>query len=145
MYSADGFSNPQIFELAGDLSNGVIFSQAAQQKASSKRAEFEAKYQAKWGEKPDAFSLNAYDGAWIILNAIKATSSKAMNGNLKVDRDKVRDFVAKTKDYDGASGKITFTENGDLVANIGIYTAENKQFKQLKMYKLEGNNLVEIK
>ena len=109
------------------------------------KKDFEAKYQAKWGEKPDAFSLNAYDGAKIILNAIKSTSSKGLSGVLKVDRDKVRNFVAKTKDYDGASGKITFTANGDLVANIGIYTAENKKFKQLKMFKLDGENLVEIK
>ncbi|PKL18763.1 MAG: ABC transporter substrate-binding protein [Spirochaetae bacterium HGW-Spirochaetae-5] len=145
IYSADGFSNPQIFELAGDLSNGVIYTQAAEQPASQNKINFEAKYQAKWGEKPDAFSLNAYDGAKIILNAIKETSSKGMSGVLKVDRDKVRDFVAKTKDYDGASGKITFTADGDLVANIGIYTVENKQFKQLKMFKLDGEKLAEIK
>jgi len=145
IYSADGYSNPQIFELAGDLSNGVIYTQAAEQPASQTKKDFEAKYQAKWGEKPDAFSLNAYDGAKIILNAIKATSSKALGGNLKVDRDKVRDFVAKTKDYDGAAGKTTFTENGDLVVNIGIYTVENKKFKQLKMFKLDGEKLTEIK
>jgi len=145
IYSADRFSNPQIFELAGDLAIGVIYTQAAEQPASQIKKDFEAKYQAKWGEKPDAFSLNAYDGAKIILNAIKSTSSKGMSGVLKVDRDKVRDFVAKTKDYDGASGKITFTADGDLVANIGIYTAENKQFKQLKMFKLDGAKLAEIK
>lgn len=145
IYSADGFSNPQIFDLAGDLSNGIIYTQAAEQPASQTRKDFEAKYQAKWGEKPDAFSLNAYDGAKIILNAIKSTAGKGMGGVLKVDRDKVRDFVAKTKDYDGASGKITFTANGDLVANIGIYTVENKKFKQIKMFKLDGENLVEIK
>ncbi len=145
IYSADGFSNPQIFELAKDLANGVIYTQAAEQPASQNKKDFEAKYQAKWGEKPDAFSLNAYDGAKIILAAIKATAGKGMGGALKVDRDKVRDFVAKTKDYDGASGKITFTENGDLVANIGIYTVENKKFKQLKMFKLDGEKLVEIK
>jgi len=145
IYSADGFSNPQIFDLAKDLANGVIFTQAAEQPASQTRKDFEAKYQSKYGEKPDAFSLNSYDGARLILSAIKATSAKGAGGVLKVDRDKVRDLVAKTKDYDGVSGKITFTENGDLVANIGIYTAENKKYKQLKMYKLDGEKLVEIK
>ncbi len=145
MYSADGFSNPQIFELAGDLANGVIYTQAAEQPASQKRKDFEAKYQEKWGEKPDAFSLNAYDGAKIILAAIKSTSGKSMSGDLKADRDKIRNAVAATKDYDGASGKINFTANGDLVANIGIYTAENKKYKQIKMFKLDGDNLVEIK
>jgi len=145
IYASDGFSNPQILELAKDLANGVIYTQAAEQPASKTKKDFEAKYQAKWGEKPDAFSLNAYDGAKIILNAIKSTSSKGSGGALKVDREKVMKFVAKTKDWDGASGKITFTANGDLVANIGIYTVENRKFKQLTMFKLDGEKLVEIK
>ncbi len=145
VYSADGFSNPQIFDLAKDLANGVIYTQAAEQPASQTRKIFEAKYQSRYGEKPDAFSLNAYDGAKIILNAVKTTSAKGTGGVLKIDRDKVRDAVAKTKDYDGVSGKITFTENGDLVANIGVYTVENRKYKQLKMFKLDGENLVEIK
>jgi branched-chain amino acid transport system substrate-binding protein len=95
--------------------------------------------------KPDAFSLNAYDGAKIILAAIRETAVKEKDGTVKIDRDKVRDIVAKTRDYDGASGKITFTPNGDLMANIGIYTVENRKYKQLKMFKLEGERLIEIK
>ena len=143
IYSADGFSNPQVLELAGPLANGVIFTQAAEQPASNIRKTFEAKYEKKWGEKPDAFSLNAYDGANIILKGITATSVKT-GDNLVIDREKLRQEVAKTKDYDGASGKITFTENGDLVANIGIYTVENQKYKQIRMFKLDGQNLIEI-
>jgi branched-chain amino acid transport system substrate-binding protein len=145
IYSADGFSNPEIFTLAGDLTNGVIYTQAAEQSAGQSRKNFEAKYQQKWGVKPDAFSLNAYDGAKIILTAIRETAVKEKDGTVKIDRDKVRDIVAKTRDYDGASGKITFTPNGDLMANIGIYTVENRKYKQLKMFKLEGERLIEIK
>ena len=143
IYSADGFSNPQILELAGNLANGVIFTQAAEQPASNIRKNFEAKYEKRWGEKPDAFSLNAYDGANIILNGIKATSVKSED-TLVIDRNKLRDEVAKTADYDGASGKITFTENGDLVANIGIYIVENQKYKQIRTFKLDGQNLVEL-
>jgi branched-chain amino acid transport system substrate-binding protein len=143
IYSADSFSNPQIFELAGDLADGVIFTQAAEQPASNVRKNFEAKYEKQWGEKPDAFSLNAYDGTNIILKAILATA-KAGDG-VMIDRDMLRDEIAKTKDYDGASGKITFSDNGDLLANIGIFAVENKQFKQIKMYKLIGQSLVDVK
>ena len=145
IFSADGFSNPQILELAGELANGVIFTQAAEQPASKKRRDFEAKYRAKWGELPDAFSLNAYDGTNIILAAIKETSKKAEDGTLAIDRAAVRDIVAATKDYDGASGKITFTSNGDLVVNIGIYTAENVKYKQLRTFVLDGEKLNEVK
>jgi len=144
IYSADGFSNPQIFDLAGDLANGVIFTQAAQQPASKTRTDFEAKYQSRWSDKPDAFSLNAYDGARIILNAIKAVAQKS-GDSLLINRDKMREIVAKTKDFDGASGKITFATDRDLISNIGIYTVEKKKYKQIKMFQLDGEKLIEIK
>ncbi|HPS88053.1 MAG TPA: ABC transporter substrate-binding protein [Spirochaetota bacterium] len=167
IYSADSFANSQFFETSSDLTEGVIYTQMAEQPESSSLKNFKAEYHAKWGIKPDAlnlddikvfyngsvywgakpnrFSFNAYDGAKIILNAIRGASVKGPNGSLKIDRDKVREIVAKTKDYDGASGKITFTPNGDLVCNVGIYTVQNKKYIQLKVYKLDGDKLVRIK
>jgi branched-chain amino acid transport system substrate-binding protein len=145
IFSADGFSNPQIFELAGNLANGITFTQAAEQPASKTRRDFEAKYLKKYGERPDAFSLNAYDGARIILAAIAETAKKEEAGSLAIDRSAVQGVVAKTKDFDGASGKITFTSNGDLVVNIGVYVSENRQYKQIKTFTLDGDKLIEIK
>lgn len=145
IYSADGFSNPQIFELAGNLANGITFTQVAEQPASQTRRAFEAKYLKKYGERPDAFSLNAYDGARIILSAIAATAKKSDDGSLAIDRSAVQEVVAKTKDFDGASGKITFTSNGDLVANIGVYVSENNRYKQIRTFTLDGDKLIEIK
>ncbi len=145
IYSADGFSNPQIFELAGDLANGVIYTNAAERKASKGKVEFMKKYSSKWKENPDAFSLNAYDGAKLILAAIKKSVKKESDGSLSIDRAAIQKAVAVTKDYDGVSGNITFTAEGDLVANIGIYTVENKKYKQIKTFKLDGEKLVEIK
>jgi len=145
IFSADGFSNPQILNFAGNLANGITFTQAAEQPASKTRRDFEAKYRAKWGESPDAFSLNAYDGAKIILAAISGTAKKAADGTLAIDRSAVQQKVAATKDFDGASGKITFTSNGDLVANIGVYISENNKYKQLKTFILDGDKLIEVK
>ena len=146
IYSADSFGNTQIFDLAGDLANGVVFTQSAEQPESQIKKRFVAKYEEKWGEAPEMFSLTAYDAAGIILNAIKLKSSKSViGGDLNIDRDQLRDFIAATQDYDGASGKIAFTENGDLVGNIGIFIAEDNKFRQLRSYKLEGQNLIELK
>ncbi len=142
---ADGFSNPQILQLARGLEDGALFTNLEEPPASPIRNDFKVKYQAKWGEKPDIFSLNAYDGAKLILKAIKTVSIKDSNGFLKIDRDKVRDVIARTKEYDGVSGKITFTSNGDIVANIGVYTIENGRYKPLKIYKANGERIVEIK
>ena len=143
IYSADGFSNPKIFELAPKSANGIIFTQIAENRSQVKK-EFIAKYKSKYGEEPDIFALNSYDGAKILMDAIKQ-SAEIKDKKLVIDRDKVRSIVASTKDFDGASGKITFTPNGDLVANIGIWTSENNEYKQIKAYKLENDKIIEIK
>lgn len=73
------------------------------------------------------------------------TSKKGEDGTLAIDRAAVQAKVAVTKDYDGASGKITFTSDGDLVANIGIYVSENGKYKQIKTFILDGDKLIEVK
>ena len=147
--SSDGFSNPAIFNLAGDLANGIVFANSAEEKQlkNSPKADFEKKYLERWKEKADAFSMNAYDGANIIMNAIKkvyAKSSKTEAG-VAIDKVKIRDIVASTKNYNGVSGIINFSYNGDLIKNMGIYVSKDKKYIQKSVYKLENGNLVEIK
>jgi len=145
IYSADGFSNPQIFELAGELTNGVVFTNAAERKAGKTKGIFISKYASQWGEKPDAFSLNAYDGAKIIIESLKKAVKKGSDGTYTVDRAAFQKTVAATKNYDGVSGGITFTPNGDLVANVGVYTVENMKYKQMRTFKLDGDKIIEVK
>jgi len=38
-----------------------------------------------------------------------------LTGDLKADRKCVRDALAKIKDFDGITGKMTFTEDGDPI------------------------------
>lgn len=147
--SADGFSNPDIFNLAGDLANGVIFSNSPDESVSGNavRAQFESNYEKKWGEKPDSFSLNAYDAANIILAAIEktyATASDADKDSLNLNRDQIRDNVATTVQYPGVSGLITFLPNGDAIKNVGIFVATNKTYQQTGIYKMENNQLLDI-
>lgn len=147
--SSDGFSNPEIFELAGDAANGVLFSNAAENKENSKiKSDFEKKYTEKWGQKPDAFSLNSYDAANILINAIETVynqSSPAVQKTFKLDRNAIQAVVAATKNYNGVSGKITFAENGDLIKNMGIYKSANNKYTQIGVYTLNDNKLVEVK
>lgn len=150
IYSADGFSNPEIFKLAGKLTEGVIFSNSAEDKTNeaSKKA-FAAKYLARFGDEPDAFSLNSYDAANILIMAIEKNYhelSDADKKDLKLDREKIRGYVAATRDFPGVSGTITFTASGDLVKNMGIYVAEGGKYKQLAGYQIDDKDqLVEVK
>lgn len=151
MLSADGFSNPEIFELAGDQANGVIFSGPPEENEISEsgvKKAFVEKYEQRWGEKPDSFSLNSYDGAKILLSAIEKVFNASTDEerlNLTLDRNKIKDRVARIKNYNGVSGKITFLDNGDALKNVGVFKVENSEYKQIAVYMIDKGRLVEVK
>ena len=67
------------------------------------------KYSKLYGKSPDSYALTAYDGALVILDAIKrvADSGKPMN------RENVRDAIQATK-LKTLQGEVSFDENGDI-------------------------------
>lgn len=146
--SSDGFSNPEVLSVSGANANGVVFSGPEESAKSAKTTAFEAAYRTKWGEDPDAFSLNSYDAANLIMDAVQAAYDKAGETDgkaLKLDRDVIRSYIAGTKGYEGVSGSITFaSSNGDVIKNIGISTVENQKFKQLEVYTVINGKLQKV-
>ena len=53
------------------------------------------------------FLPSAYDAVMVLADAIRRAQSQ--------DREKIRDTLAATKSFQGATGTITFDENGDPV------------------------------
>lgn len=113
--SCDGFSNPDIYNLAGAYTDGVVYIGPTQVEASNAYNEFVANYKAKFGVEPDSFATNAYDGTYIVAEAFKTAGS---------DRKAVRDAIAATKDFQGVTGLVNFAANGDLVAYQGAYVVD---------------------
>ena len=147
--SSDGFSNPEVLSVSGPAANGGIFSGPEESAKSAKTTAFEQAYQQKWGEAPDAFSLNSYDAANIVMDAIQTAYDKASAADqksLNLDRGLIRDAVASTVNFDGVSGSITFDKaSGDVIKNIGISAVENQKFKQLSVYTFKDGNLVQVR
>lgn len=128
--SCDGFSNPQIYDLAGNFTKGVVYVGPAKAEESAEHEAFVKNYTAKFGTGPDSFATNSYDAAYIYFAAIERAYKKTG----KFDRAAIRDEVAATKDFMGVNGKMNFESNGDLVAYQGIYqvngnTADSVAYK----------------
>ncbi len=138
--SCDGFSNPDIYNLAGEFTDGVIYVGPAKVKESPSFAKFVADYTAKYGVGPDSFATNAYDGTNILLAAM----DKVYKESGKFDRKAVRDAVAATKDYVGVSGVVNFAENGDLVAYQGLYKVNGITPEYLGTFTVIDGALVQI-
>lgn len=135
--SSDGFSDPEIYDLAGDYTNGVIYVGPAQAQASQKYDDFAAAYSAAYdGDAPDSFSTNAYDATYILAEAIDRAGS--------ADREAIRDEVAATKDFEGANGIINFAENGDLIASQGVYEVVDQTPVYLGAYQVQDGHIVQV-
>jgi branched-chain amino acid transport system substrate-binding protein len=92
--------------------------------------EFVAKYEEKFGMKPiDIFHAHAYDAFNIIKAAIEKVAVQDPDGTLYISRQALREAVAETKDFNGITGVLTCSAEGDC-ANpvIGFYEYHTGQF-----------------
>ncbi len=81
-------------------------------------AAFAQAYQARYGQLYSIYTAEAYDAANLIIAACARAA--------RLERPAVRAEVARTRDFSGASGSITFDEHGERVnAQVGIYRVVN--------------------
>ncbi|MGV2290164.1 branched-chain amino acid ABC transporter substrate-binding protein [Trinickia sp. YCB016] len=101
-----GVMDANFIKLAGDAANGASVWEYGQPLASLPKGNaFEAKFKQKFGTDILAYAPFAYDAAWIAIKAVESANSAApadINAALK------------TTSYDGITGKIAFTQTGDL-------------------------------
>ncbi|MGH7042469.1 MAG: branched-chain amino acid ABC transporter substrate-binding protein, partial [Acetobacteraceae bacterium] len=76
---------------------------------SDKAAQFVKEYKAKFSGAPDDYSITAYDGALIIIDAVK----KLAAAHKPVDRKTVRDAIQISK-TPTIQGDVSFDKNGDM-------------------------------
>ncbi len=75
-------------------------------------------FEKKYNEKYSIYTAEAYDAANLLINAIDSTDDP--------NRENVLQKIRNTKDYQGASGKITFTDSGELKdPKISFYYYKN--------------------
>ncbi|NTV43360.1 MAG: ABC transporter substrate-binding protein, partial [Syntrophobacteraceae bacterium] len=111
---SDSWGSAELMKLCGDSCKGYFFSThyaAAGAKGATK--EFIDKYNAKYGYVPDDVAALTWDAIGLLLEAVKNTGS--LSGDLVKDRNSVKDQLAKIKNFEGITGKMTFASHGDPV------------------------------
>jgi branched-chain amino acid transport system substrate-binding protein len=111
---SDSWGSAETVALCGADCYGLFFSThyaAAGAKGATK--EFIDRYNEKHGYVPDDVAALTWDSLGIIQKAIQDCGE--LTGDIAVDRKCVRDALAKIKDFEGITGKMTFTEEGDPI------------------------------
>lgn len=125
---SDSWGDPKTLELCGDACEGLYFSThyAAEGAVGATKVFIDA-YEAKYGETPGDVAALTWDGFGILLQAIQNTGG--LTGNLEKDREAVKNELGKVKDFDGITGKMTFTPEGDPIKCAVIVKIEGGKFK----------------
>ncbi len=84
-------------------------------------------YRDKYKKDPAAVTALGYDSYLVVRAAIEKAGS--------LDGQKIRDEIAKTKNFEGAAGNITLDENGDAVKDAVIKIVKDGKFKYLTTVK----------
>ncbi len=133
--SGDGFLSEEIYTLAGQYTDGVVYTASAQVEESNSAKEFKEKYTAKYGVGPDSFATNAYDATYILASVIEKVGT---------DRKAIKEGMKQVKDFVGVNGVINFDEQGDLVAYQGIYEVHGNTPVYIGAFQVVDGKVVKV-
>jgi branched-chain amino acid transport system substrate-binding protein len=111
---SDSWGSAELTNLCGDDCDGLFFStHYAADGATGATKEFIDAYNAEHGYIPDDVGALTWDTFLIVQKAMEDCGE--ITGDLDVDRTCVRDALANIKNFQGITGEMTFTEQGDPI------------------------------
>ena len=129
---SDSWGSAETVSLCGKDCYGLFFSThyaAAGAKGATKA--FIERYEKKHGYIPDDVAALTWDALHLVQQAIQDTGK--LTGKVEKDRQAIRDALAKIKDFDGITGKMTFTEEGDPIkCAVIVRISEQGEFEFYK-------------
>lgn len=118
----NGFNSPEVIEIAGDSSDGLIVGTPYFAESDDPDVEeFVENYTDEVGKAPDQFAAQAYDGLYIVAEALDRAGDN--------DRDALRDALSETEDFDGVLANISFDEDGDVVMDPQVLEIKDGEFQ----------------
>jgi branched-chain amino acid transport system substrate-binding protein len=127
MFGGDGWEAPELLQIAGPAAlEGTYYStHFSAENTDPLVQKFVAAYKAKYnGESPDAMAALGYDSAMVLADAIKRAGS--------TEGPKLRNALAATKDFPGATGATTLDANRDASKSAVIITVKDGKFKYVE-------------
>jgi branched-chain amino acid transport system substrate-binding protein len=122
LLGGDGWDSPKLFEIGQDAVNGAYFSNHyASESPVIATQNFIKKYKEKYNETPDGLAAAGYDAAQILINAMEKAP--------ELTSVAIRNELAKTKDFDGATGKITINSDRNADKDAFIVKVDGKALK----------------
>ncbi len=126
LFGGDGWESEKLVEIGKEAVEGQYFSTHFHPDVGSELGrKFVDNYRKRWnGKTPDALAACGYDSALVLADAIKRAGG--------TEGQKLRDALATTKGFQGATGVITMNENRDATKSAVILQVKDGQYKFLE-------------
>ncbi len=127
MFGGDGWEAPELLQIAGaEALAGTYYSTHFSSESTEPLAQkFVAAYKAKYnGETPDAMAALGYDSAMVLADAIKRAGT--------TEGPKVREALAATSNFPGATGATTLDAKRDASKPAVIITVKDGKFQYVE-------------
>ena len=121
LVGSDAWSSPEIIKLGGaDIIDSYFCNHYSTEIATPVAQKFVSDYKAKYGMAPDDVAALTYDAFGLLTQAIKEAG--------KMDRQAIRDALAKIQKYEGVTGTMQFAGTGDPIKSAVILQIKDGQF-----------------
>ena len=122
IFGGDGWESESLLTIGKDAMEGHYFStHCSPDQGNPEMASFVEAYKKRFnGKTPDAMAVLGYDSALVLADAIKRAGT--------TESAKLRDAIAATKDFNGASGKFYLNENRDAVKALVFIQIKGGKF-----------------
>lgn len=122
---SDSWGSAETVALCGEACYGQFFStHYAAAGAQGATKAFIDRYKEKYGYVPDDVAALTWDSLRLAQAAIEGSGK--LTGKIKDDRKAVRNALAKIENFEGITGKMTFTEEGDPIKCAVIVKISDK-------------------
>lgn len=113
-----GYNSPALIQLGGAAVNGLIFTTAfTNANPDQKVQDFDKKYTELFKSSYDQNAPQSYDSVYIIADAV---TRAVKDGKDWSNGEVLRDYIAATKNYVGATGTTSFDETGEMVKDLMV-------------------------
>ncbi len=122
IFGGDGWESESLLTIGKDAMEGHYFStHCSIEQPTPEMTAFVAAYQKRFeGKTPDAMAVLGYDSAMVLVDAIKRAKT--------TESVALRDAIAATKNFAGASGNINLNADRDAVKALVFIQIKNEKF-----------------
>ena len=121
LLGVDGWESSELVAIGGTAVEGAYLStHYSPENRSPAVVAFNERYRRRWGVDSNALSALGYDSALVLVDALRRAGT--------TDGPLLRDALAATKDFPGATGMITFDAQRNPTKSAVVLTVKNGRF-----------------